>query len=37
MDFEPCFKVYNINLDSVYLKSIKVGEMTTGGVSLLIG
>ena len=27
MDFEPCFKVYN--LVSVYLKGIKLGQMTT--------
>ena len=27
MEFEPCFKVYN--LVSVYLKSIKLGQMTT--------
>ena len=27
MDFEPCFKVYN--LVSVHPKSIKLGQMTT--------
>ena len=27
MDFEPCFKVYN--LDSAHPKSIKLGQMTT--------
>jgi len=27
MDFEPCFKVYN--LVSVFPKSIKLGQMTT--------
>ena len=42
MDFEPCFKVYN--LVSVHPKIIRLGQMTTlnvifhvGGVSLSIG
>ena len=35
MDFETCFKVYNIMV-SVHAKSIKLGQMTTLNEAIVI-
>ena len=35
MDFEPCFKVYN--LVSIHPKSIKLGQKTTLNVTFDVG